>query len=92
MIDSTDATGRTRAGLYPLLEPLFGRGSQDDDKKEQRFQQFTNGTSALGNTFRDTLDELIEKCPHAQRGPLSIEPTNIRPNKDGGKQEITTKM
>ena len=71
--------GSTHQGLYPLLEPLLGAGSQDFDSKDQRFAKFTDGSSTLGTYFRQAFDDLVQRCPDAETGPLSLTVAATRP-------------
>jgi hypothetical protein len=93
-IDSRGEDGVLRPGLYPLLEPLFGAGSQDHGQEDRRFATFINGTSALGNSFRDAFDSLKALCPDAEAGPLSVEVEAVRPvsSKDPKLQRDITKQ
>jgi hypothetical protein len=47
LIDKRGKDGSVQAGLYPLLEPLFGAGSQDHGNENQRFAKLTDGSSTI---------------------------------------------
>ena len=75
----------TYNGVFRLLEQLFGEKSQDEENKEQRLETFINGNSVLGTEFKETCQHVINECPNAENGPLSMTPANIRLTRKSGK-------
>jgi hypothetical protein len=67
LIDKRGEDVSVQAGLYPLLEPFFGAGSQDHGNEDQRFAKFT-----------EAFESLKALCPEAE-AELSMPAAAIRP-------------
>jgi hypothetical protein len=79
-IDIRDDQGNiVRRGLYPLLEPMFGAGSQDAVNKDTRWEKFIDGSSTMGTQFRIAVIKLKTMCPPTSAGPLKLPVAAIRP-------------
>ena len=79
LIDHIAEDGSKVPGLYPLLEDVFGEGSQDYGNAENRFVKFIDGSSTLGEHFLHSIRVLKTQCPGAEDGPLSMPEHEIRP-------------
>jgi len=92
MIDKIDKDGNIISGLYPLIEPLLGAHSQDSGNENNRFSQFIDGSSKLGNEFKRSVEYLKAMCPDADDGVLSKNIESI--NFEGAKmqKEITAEI
>ena len=79
LIDHIAEDGSKVPGLYPLLEDVFGEGSQDYGNAENRFVKFIDGSSTLGEHFLHSIRVLKAQCPGAEDGPLSMPEHEICP-------------
>ena len=79
LIDHIAEDGSKVPGLYPLLEDMFGEGSQDYGNAENRFVKFIDGSSTLGEHFLQSIRVLKAQCPGAEDGPLSMPEHEICP-------------
>jgi hypothetical protein len=81
-IDVTTPEGHIIEGLYQHLEPIFGPHSQDRDQQRNRFTQFTNGSSEIGNIVKLSWLKLQNLVKEEERvgGPLEQPPSSIGTN------------
>ena len=79
LIDHIAEDGSKVPGLYPLLEDVFGEGSQDYGNAENRFVKFIDGSSTLGEHFLYSIRVLKAQCPGAEDGPLLMHERAVRP-------------